>query len=204
MKLLKPVYMLFALMVMALPASAAPVIGEAAPAFTLTDIDGKTHNLSDYAGKTVVLEWTNHECPFVIKHYDTKNMQKLQEEAAADGVIWLTVNSSAEGMQGHTTPEEAKAIIEKAGAKPTARLIDAEGTTGQAYGAKTTPHMYVINPEGKLVYMGAIDNNPSPRHDTVEGATNYVKLALAAVKEGKMPETTQTNPYGCAVKYQTM
>jgi len=204
MKMLRPFIMLFAVMTMALPAWANPVIGEPAPAFTLTDIDGKTHNLSDYAGKTVVLEWTNPECPFVVKHYGTKNMQKLQEEATADGVIWLTINSSAPGMQGNMTPEEAKALVEKEGAKATARLTDADGTVGQLYAAKTTPHMFVINGEGKLAYMGAIDDNPSPKPETIEGAKNYVKLALAAVKEGKMPETTQTNPYGCAVKYQTM
>ncbi len=204
MKLLKSAFLLLAVMLMAAPVSAAPVIGEPAPAFTLTGADGKAHSLSDYAGKTVVLEWTNHECPFVRKHYDTHNMQKLQEEATAAGVIWLSVSSSAEGMQGHTTPEEAKTIIEKTGAKATARLFDTDGKVGQLYGAKTTPHMFVINQEGKLVYMGAIDDNPSPKHETIEGAKNYVALALAAVKEGKMPETTQTNPYGCAVKYQNM
>ncbi|MCB9990382.1 MAG: thioredoxin family protein [Rhodospirillales bacterium] len=180
------------------------VIGQPAPAFTLTDTEGVSHNLSDFAGKIVVLEWTNHECPYVMKHYDTGNMQKLQEQATADGVIWLSIVSSAPGKQGYTTPEEAKAIIEKAGAKATARLFDADGTVGTAYGAKTTPHMFVINEQGVLSYMGAIDDNASPRHDTVEGAHNYVMAAIDSLKKGEMPETTQTNPYGCGVKYEAM
>ena len=202
---MKPVYTVFALLLMALPAYAAEaVIGEAAPAFTLSDIDGQTHSLADYRGKIVVLEWTNHECPFVRKHYETGNMQKLQTQATADGVIWLSIVSSAPGKQGYTTPEEAKAVIEKTGAKATARLLDPDGTTGIAYGAKTTPHMFVINEQGILAYMGAIDDSPSPRHGTVKTAHNYVLAALDALKAGMMPETAQTNPYGCAVKYKTM
>lgn len=203
--LLKQVQLAAALMLLAFPAYAADaVIGEAAPVFTLTDIEGNSHNLDDYLGKIVVLEWTNHECPFVRKHYDTGNMQKLQQQATADGVVWLTVNSSSAGKQGHVTPEEAKALIEKEGAHQTAYLYDTDGVTGMAYGAKTTPHMYVINAEGTLAYMGAIDDDPSPRQSAVETANNYVTAALEAVKNGAMPETAQTNPYGCSIKYDTM
>ena len=203
--LLKPFYILAALLVMAFPAFATEAaIGEAAPNFTLADTQGIVHALSDYKGKIVVLEWTNHECPFVRKHYDSGNMQKLQEQATADGVIWLSIVSSAPGKQGYTTPEEAAMLIEKEGAKATARLSDPDGKVGTAYGARTTPHMYVINAEGTLAYMGAIDDNPSPRVDTVETAHNYVLAALEAVKKGEMPKTVQTNPYGCAVKYESM
>ncbi len=205
--LLKPFHVIAALMLLTLMAApsahaAEAVIGEPAPAFTLTDTNGTSHTLSDFLGKTVVLEWTNHECPYVRKHYDTGNMQQLQQEAADDGVIWLSIVSSAPGKQGYTTPEEAKAILAGENAHPAARLADPDGTVGMAYGAKTTPHMYVIDPQGTLVYMGAIDNDPSSRHDAVKNASNYVRAALAAVKEGRMPETTQTAPYGCGVKYR--
>ncbi len=202
---MKNLLVFFALMVMALPGYAADkaVIGELAPEFSLSDTNGKSHALSDYRGKIVVLEWTNHECPYVKKHYGTGNMQTLQEQATADeNVIWLSIVSSAPGRQGYTTASEANAVIEKAGAKATARLLDPTGETGQLYGAKTTPHMYVINAEGTLAYKGAIDDNPTPRPETVKTAKNFIVPALAAVKEGHMPEITQTNPYGCSVKYK--
>jgi len=202
--LLKSFLTIFAVMVMAAPsyADSQAVIGEAAPAFTLTDIDGNTHSLNDFRGKTVVLEWTNHECPYVIKHYDTGNMQKLQQEATAnDDVVWLTIVSSAPGKQGHSSAEEAKMIIEKDGIKATARLMDESGNVGRMYGAMTTPHMYVINAAGTLAYMGAIDDNPSARHSSVETAKNYITPALAALKAGEMPDIKQTKPYGCSIKY---
>ena len=190
-----------ALLLFAMPAHAAPEIGKPAPAFTLTDTHGKTHNLSDFTGKTVVLEWTNHECPFVRKHYDTQNMQDLQAKAAEDGVVWLTVVSSAEGKEGFQTPEEANALIEKEGSKEAARLIDADGTAGTAYEAKTTPHMFIVDKEGTLVYMGAIDDNPSADKETAKTAKNYVTAALAEIKEGKPVTVSATKPYGCGVKY---
>lgn len=209
MKLIKPFLLVFALIVMAMPAMAEsklgdPEIGQPAPSFTLQDVEGNTHKLNNYRGKTVVLEWTNHECPYVRKHYETHNMQKLQQQAAAEGVVWLTVNSSAPGKQGHVSPEEAKAIMAQNGAQPAAYLYDSTGETGMAYGAKATPHMFVINPEGTLVYKGAIDDRPTSDHDTVKTAHNYVIAALEAVKDGHMPEVTQSNPYGCSIKYNVM
>lgn len=206
---MKPFLMIFALIVMAAPVTAATFgelkPGDPAPGFTLKDVDGREHNLNDYLGKIVILEWTNHECPYVVKHYETGNMQKLQEQTTAnEDTIWLTIVSSAPGKQGHTSPEEAKMIIEEAGAKATARLFDPSGDVGRKYGAQTTPHMYVIDKEGKLAYMGAIDDNPSARHSTVETAKNYVSAALGAVMEGRTPEIAQTKPYGCSVKYSAL
>jgi peroxiredoxin len=182
-------------------AFAEAVVGEPAPPFTGTDSNGVTHNLSDFAGKTVVLEWTNHLCPYVKKHYGAGNMQKLQESATADGVVWLSIVSSAEGKQGFVTPDEANAITAEGGSKATAKLLDPAGTIGKAYGAKTTPHMYVIDGAGKLVYAGAIDSNSSADPKTIEGATNYVAEALAAVKAGTPVATAETEAYGCSVKY---
>lgn len=190
-----------ALLFTANPAMAAAEAGTPAPEITTTDIDGKEFSLSALKGKTVVLEWTNHQCPFVVKHYETGNMQKLQKAATDDGVIWVSIVSSAEGRQGHVSPEEAKAIIKDTGAYPTVKILDASGEIGKLYGAKTTPHMFVINPEGNVVYTGAIDDNSSPRHDTVEDANNYVSAALASIKNGSEVETASTQPYGCAVKY---
>ncbi len=184
-----------------LPAHAAATVGEAAPAFTLTDSKGTSHNLSDFKGKTVVLEWTNAECPFVRKHYDSKNMQTLQEEATGQGVVWLVINSGAEGKQGHVTGAQAEEIITRDGFKSTAYLLDGDGTVGHAYGASTTPHMFVINGEGTLVYAGAIDDNKSADPATIAGAKNYVRAALADLAAGKPVETASSQPYGCSVKY---
>jgi len=186
----------------ALPAQAAPEVGKPAPAFTGTDSNGKTHNLSDFKGKVVVLEWTNPECPFVVKHYDSKNMQKLQEDATAKDVVWITINSSAEGKQGHQTPETANAYITEKGVKATARILDPKGEIGKAYDAKVTPHMFVIGKDGTLLYDGAIDDNDSADKASIEGAKNYVTAAIAAAMEGKAPEESKTKPYGCGVKYE--
>ena len=186
----------------ALPSAfAAPVVGEAAPAFTGKDTKGETVNLAAYAGKTVVLEWTNDGCPYVKKHYNSGNMQKTQETATADGVVWLTVISSAEGKQGYVTPEQADKLTADRGAKPTDVVLDTDQSIGRAYEAKTTPHMYVIDPAGKLVYAGAIDDKPTADPKDVEGATNYVLAALDDVKNGRAVATAETEPYGCAVKY---
>jgi peroxiredoxin len=184
-----------------LPAAAAPVVGEAAPAFTATDADGKTVNLSDYAGKTVVLEWTNAKCPYVVKHYGAGNMQKTQAQAAADGAVWLSVISSAEGKQGYLTGEQAKANAAETKATPTAILLDAKGEVGRAYEAKTTPHMFVISGEGKLVYAGGIDDKPTADAADIPGAKNFVLAALDDVKNGRPVATPESEPYGCSVKY---
>lgn len=192
-----------AVIVLGLPlaALATPQVGAPAPDFRGTDSQGDTHRLSDYRGKIVVLEWTNHECPFVGKHYGTTNMQRLQQEAAEQGIVWLSIISSAPGKQGHVTPTEADELTTSRNAVPSAVLLDPEGTIGQAYGAKTTPHMYIIDPQGKLVYMGGIDDTPSARWSDVETAQNYVRAALTALAEDKPVDPAVTRPYGCTVKY---
>lgn len=182
-------------------ASAAPKIGAPAPAFSATDTKGQTRSLSDFRGKTVILEWTNHGCPYVQKHYDTGNMQALQKDATEDGIVWLTVISSAPGKQGHVSPERADALTEERDAAPMAVLLDPEGRVGRAYDARTTPHMYIIDPEGTLRYMGAIDDRPTARHSDVEGARNYVREALAAMEKGEDIAEPATRAYGCSVKY---
>lgn len=180
---------------------AAAKIGQPAPAFTVTDSLGETHSLADYKGKTVVLEWTNAECPFVQKHYGAGNMQKQQGAATGDGVVWLTINSSAQGGEGYVDGAGAERIRKEWTNQQTAYLIDGDSAIGKAYGAKTTPHMYVIDGEGTLRYNGAIDSNPSSEQSDIPGATQYVQVALAELSAGK-PVTTQTSvPYGCSVKY---
>ena len=181
---------------------AVPVIGELAPGFTLVDSYGETHVLSNYRGSHVILEWTNHECPYVRKHYGTGNMQRLQQDATEDGVIWLTIISSAPGRQGYISDNQANLLTASRGAYPDAVLFDPEGIVGRAYDARTTPHMYVIDAEGVLRYMGAIDDQPTTRRSSVEGATNYVRLALADMDAGRDVEITETTAYGCSVKYR--
>lgn len=182
------------------PVLAKPVIGQAAPAFTLTDANGKSHSLSDFAGKTVVLEWNNPECPFVKKHY-SGNMQGQQKDATGQDVVWLTINSGKAGKQGHMDGKQANAYVVASNASPTAYLIDADSATGVAYGAKTTPHMYVIDGNGTLQYMGAIDSIPTADVGDIEEATQYVPQALAELKAGKPVSVASTQPYGCSVKY---
>lgn len=183
------------------PAFAKPQIGKAAPDFTATDANGKSHKLSDFKGKTVVLEWTNPECPFVQKHYNSGNMQALQTDATKDGVVWLSVNSGAPGKQGHVDGAGANRTIAASKARPTAYLLDSNGQIGKLYGARTTPHMYVIDAKGTLVYMGGIDSNSSADPATIKTATNYVKAALADLKAGTPIKTATSQPYGCSVKY---
>lgn len=182
-------------------AVAAPQIGQPAPGFTLKDTSGKEHSLSDFKGKTVVLEWINYGCPFVKKHYESKNMQTLQTEAADKGVVWLTVCSSAPGKQGNETPETAKTKSEAYGSAAAAYLLDEDGKVGKLYDAKTTPEMFIINPEGLLVYAGAIDDNKSPDASVIPQSKNYVKVALEEVLAGKPVSTPTTKSYGCSVKY---
>lgn len=182
-------------------ADASVETGAAAPGFSVVDADGRTRTLSEFRGRTVVLEWTNNGCPYVRKHYDSGNMQGLQREAAGDGVVWLSVISSAPGEQGFLDGAGAKARAHSENAAPAAILLDPTGVMGRAYGARTTPHMYVINAQGQLVYQGAIDDRPSARASSLEGATNYVRAALDDVAAGRAVRTPQTQPYGCSVKY---
>ena len=183
------------------PAAAAPVIGQPAPAFSAVAGDGRTRSLSEFRGKTVVLEWTNAGCPYVKKHYGSGAMQGLQKSAAKDGVVWLTLISSAPGQQGYVAPGEARTWKADTGAGSTALLLDPAGKVGKAYQAKTTPHMYVVDRAGKLVYMGGIDDKPTPDPSSLKGAKNYVVAALADVKAGRAVATPVSKPYGCSVKY---
>jgi peroxiredoxin len=180
----------------------SPPVGTAAPDFSLTDAKGKTHSLSQYKGKYVVLEWFNPECPFVKKHYGGGNMQKLQEEYTGKGVVWLTIDSNAPGSEGNLTPEQAEKVTAAWKTHQTALLLDPEGKAGRAYGAKNTPNMVVINPEGKIAYEGAIDSKATPNPSDIPSSTNYVKVALDESLAGKPVTTANTKPYGCSVKYQ--
>lgn len=171
---------------------------------TVTDSNGTLHNLSDFKGKNIVLEWTNDGCPYVKKHYATNNMQNLQKSATAEGdTVWLSVISSAPGKQGHVDGAGANALVAKHAAAPSAVVLDEEGTMGRAFNARTTPHMYVINADQTLVYQGAIDDNRSANHATVEGAKNYVAAALADIDAGRPVAEAETAPYGCSVKYKS-
>jgi peroxiredoxin len=182
-------------------AAESPKVGSAAPDFSIVDAKGKTHSISEHKGKFVVLEWFNPECPFVKKHYSSGNMQKLQEEYAGKGVVWMSIDSSAAGKEGNLSPDEATKQISEWKMNSTTLLLDAEGKAGKAYGAKNTPHMFVINPEGKIVYEGAIDSKATPNVADLSDATNYVKNALDEAMAGKPVTTANTKPYGCSVKY---
>lgn len=191
----------FAFMAIIPASNAAPTVGEPAPDFVGVDSNGVEHNLSDFKGKTVVLEWTNHECPYVVKHYSGGNMQKLQEKATDKDVVWLSIHSSAEGKQGHVNGEQANAVAKEQGSNATAHILDASGEIGRLYDAKTTPHMFVIDQEGVLAYAGAIDSDSSYKSESIEGATNYVMAAVTSLKAGEPVEVSSTKPYGCSVKY---
>jgi peroxiredoxin len=188
---------------MALPGAAwaAAKVGEPAPPFTAASTNGPGVSLADYRGKIVVLEWTNHDCPYVRKHYETSNMQALQKEATGQGVIWLSIISSAPGTQGHVSQAEANELTSSRKAAPTAVLLDPTGKVGKLYGATNTPHMYVVDTAGVLVYAGAIDDRPTSRKSDVPGAQNYVRAALQAVAAGQPVKTPVTRAYGCTVKY---
>jgi len=187
----------------AAPAWAATTakVGTAAPAFTTGATTGKNVSLGDYKGQIVVLEWTNHDCPYVRKHYDTSNMQALQKEATGGGVIWLTLISSSPGTQGYVTPPQADELTATRQASPTAVLLDPTGVVGKMYGATNTPHMYIVDKTGMLVYAGAIDDRPTTRRSDVPGAQNYVREALQSVAAGQPVKTPVTRAYGCTVKY---
>jgi hypothetical protein len=183
-------------------AAPEPSIGSPAPDFTLTDTRGQKRSLADFKGKYVVLEWVNLGCPFVKKHYDSGNMQATQNKAAAKGVVWLSVCSSAEKLQGNMAPDAWNKEISRRKIASAAVLLDGDGTVGRAYGAKTTPHMFVINPKGVLIYKGAIDDKPSTDQADIPGAKNYVLAALDESMAGRPVSTSATPSYGCSVKYQ--
>ncbi len=192
----------FSLLTSPLLTAQVPPVGSAAPDFSLADSNGKTHSLSQYKGKYVVLEWFNPECPFVKKHYGSDNMQKLQDEYTSKGVIWLTIDSNAPGTEGNITAEQAQKITASWKTHQTALLLDPESKVARSYGAKNTPNMVVISPEGKIVYEGAIDSKASPNPADIPSSTNYVKVALDESLAGKPVTTANTKPYGCSVKYQ--
>lgn len=185
-------------------ALASAVVGQPAPAFSAVDTAGKTVSLADFKGRHVVLEWVNPGCPFVQKHYGAGNMQATQREATAGGVAWLAVNSTAEGASDYRKPADMAAWMQQHKAAATATLMDVDGKVGRAYGARTTPHMYVIDPKGVLVYAGAIDSKPTANPADIPGATNHVKAALAETLAGKPVTLASTRPYGCTIKYSAM
>jgi peroxiredoxin len=176
--------------------------GKPAPDFTLIDSNGQTHSLADHKGSYVVLEWFNPDCPFVVKHYDNSgNIPKLQKDYTSKGVVWLAINSSSAGKEGNYSPDEINAWAKKQGASATAYLLDSDGKVGKSYGAKTTPHMFIIDPKGNLIYQGAIDNKPTPNPDDIASSTNYVQQALGEAMDGKPVSVASTKSYGCSVKY---
>lgn len=184
------------------PVAAAPEIGQPAPDFAVVDTQGEVRALSEFAGQTIVLEWTNHDCPFVVKHYAPGNMQNQQRIAREEhDAVWLTIISSREGEQGHVSPEQADELTASRNAFPTAVLLDEDGTMGRAFDARVTPHMYIIDADGILVYMGGIDSNPSANPDDIPGATQYVMVALEEMAAGLPISNPVTRPYGCTIKY---
>jgi peroxiredoxin len=182
-------------------ASAAATVGQPAPDFSATDTSGKTVSLADFKGRAVVLEWVNPGCPFVQKHYSSANMQATQKDATAKGVVWLTINSTATEASDYLAPAELAQWMKAQKAGATATLMDADGKVGRAYGARTTPHMYIVDAAGTLVYAGGIDDKPSSSKADIAGATNYVKAALTETLAGKPVSRATTRPYGCSIKY---
>ena len=180
---------------------AEAVVGQAAPAFKVKDASGKEQSLQNYTGQWVVLEWYNKDCPFVKKHYGSGNMQSLQRSYGGNGVKWLTVISSAPGKQGYLEPAQAEENAKQVGSAAAAVLIDSTGAMGQAYGAKTTPHIFIIDPKGKLIYAGAIDDNSSADPAVIPNSKNYVITTLDAEMAGKPVAVASSQPYGCSVKY---
>ena len=190
--------------VVASAAATAATVGQPAPAFTAVDTSGKTVSLADFKGRHVVLEWVNPGCPYVQKHYSSANMQGTQKEAAAKGVVWLAVNSTATEHGDYKAPAAMAKWMQGQQAAAAATLMDVEGKVGRAYGARTTPHLYIVDPKGMLVYAGGIDNKPTANPADVAGATNHVKVALAETLAGKPVTQATTRPYGCSVKYASM
>src|SRR5436309_6431646 len=193
----------FSLLTSPLLTAEVPAVGSAATDFSAPDANGKTQSLCEYKGKYVVLEWFNPECPFVKKHYGSDNMQKLQSEYTGKGVVWLTLDSNAPGTEGNIAAEQAKKIMESWKTKQTALLLDPDSKVAKLYGAKNTPNMVIINPEGKIVYEGAIDSKASPNPADIPTSTNYVKAALDESLGGKAVSNAQTKPYGCHITYKS-
>ncbi|HLJ90924.1 MAG TPA: redoxin domain-containing protein [Candidatus Angelobacter sp.] len=192
----------FSLLFILVAAALAAKVGDPAPDFTATDSNGKTHHLADYKGKYVVLEWHNQGCPYTKKHYESGNMQRLQKEWTEKGVVWFTVISSAPGAQGYVTAAEENSYVKKMNAVPTAVLLDPKGDLGHMYAAKTTPHMYIIDPKGTLIYNGAIDDHATSDQSDIASSKNYVSTALQQALAGKPISDPATHPYGCSVKYK--
>ncbi|KQP21807.1 alkyl hydroperoxide reductase [Pseudorhodoferax sp. Leaf267] len=184
-------------------AHAAAAVGQPAPAFTLTDTSGKARTLAEFKGRTVVLEWVNPGCPFVRKHYDSANIPGLQKEFTGKDVVWLAVNSTEKAASDYLAPTQLAGWMQAKAGAPTATLMDEEGTVGKAYGARTTPHMYIVNPQGTLVYAGGIDSIPSARVSDIKTATNYVRQGLDEALAGKPISTATSQPYGCTIKYKS-
>ena len=182
---------------------AAPAVGQQAPDFTLTDTNGKTVRLSDFKGKLVVLEWFNPGCPYVRKHYNSANMQGTQKETGAKGVVWLAINSTENTSYDYLAPAQLASWVTQQKAAPTQTLMDEEGTVGKAYGARTTPHMYIVNPQGTLIYAGGIDSIASSRPDDIKTAVNYVKQGVREALAGQPLSNATTRPYGCSIKYKS-
>jgi len=199
MKLFRAVPILLSLLLT--PFAFAATIGQRAPNFTLSDSNGASHSLADYKGKIVVLEWNNPECPFVKKHYSSGNIPKQQMEATANGVVWLVINSAADGKQGHVDATAANGFVAQYHGKPTAYLFDSDGNVGHLYGAKTTPHLFVIDEKGVLRYNGGIDSIASTDKDDLSKATQFVPQAIGEIKSGKPVTVSTSEPYGCSVKY---
>jgi alkyl hydroperoxide reductase subunit AhpC len=183
------------------PSARSAQVGSQAPDFHGTDSNGKTQSLDQYRGKYVVLEWHNHDCPYTMKHYTSGNMQSLQKQWTAKGVVWLTIISSAPGEQGYVDASQENAYMKKMGAQPTAAVLDPKGEIGHLYGAKTTPNMFIIDPSGKLIYAGAIDDRPTTDASDIPSAKNYVSAALIEAMQGQPVQVAVTRPYGCSVKY---
>jgi peroxiredoxin len=187
----------------ALAAHAAPSVGQSAPDFTLKDASGKAVKLSDYRGKHVVLEWTNPGCPYVQKHYDSGNMPATQKDAVGKGVVWLSINSTEKSAYDYMEPAKLVAWQQERKSQPTAVLLDEEGAAGKAYGARTTPHMYIVNPQGRLIYAGGIDSIASIDPQDIKKAVNYVRQGLGEALAGKPLTASVTRPYGCSIKYKS-
>lgn len=198
---LHPILLLTTILLLAPITHAAPEIGQSAPDFTVIDSDGHTHHLADYRGKFVVLEWLNHGCPFVAKHYDSGHMQALQKKYTDAGVVWLSIISSKPGSQGHATPKEANQTKAEKKSAATAILLDESGTVGRLYAAKVTPHMFIISPEGTLIYAGGIDDKRSTDVADIATAKNYVAQALDEALAGNSITKPTSQPYGCSIKY---
>jgi hypothetical protein len=196
---------LFALpaLLLAMAAQAAPAVGQPAPEIVLKDAGGKTVKLSDYRGKHVVLEWTNPGCPYVRKHYDSGNMAATQQDAMGKGAVWLSINSTAKDSYDYLEPAKLAAWQKERKVQPTATLMDEDGIAGKAYGARTTPHMYIVDPAGRLAYAGGIDSIPSSNPEDIRKAVNYVRQGIAEATAGKPVSAATTRPYGCSIKYKS-